>query len=395
MKGSALPWAAALLTACAASEPDAKVDRPTLRVTQGDLQETVLLTGVLDAAKSVELATPRTEGWSVAVRWMAEDGAVVREGDPVVEFENSAVLQRINELEAAAIEADSELSTAQASNAVAIAEKRFAVVTAESAVKKAKLEADLPEGLQSRREHRKAKLELQRAETTVVTARDDLKSQLDGARLDEEVKRIAFGKAMRAYDAAGAELSKLALKAPKDGIFQVGTQPFEDRKVQVGDNVWPGLSVGSIPDLSAMVVEGSLSDVDDGRVQPGMRVRCTVDAFAMRPFMGTVRAVSPVAHASGRNSQRRFFAVVVDLDETDAEVLRPGLSVKLEVQARLAEQAVLVPRAGIDRSEANATATTVDGRDVEVAIDFCTPQACAVSSGLQVGDEVVAAGGKR
>ena len=381
--------------ACTRENTNARGDQDVLTATRGDLQEKVLLTGVLDAARSVELPTPRTEGWSVAIRWMAEDGTVVKEGDPVVEFENAAVLQSISELEAAAIEASSELSTARASHAVGVAEKRFAVVTAQAAVKKAALDAALPEGLQSPREYRKANLELKRSQTAVVTARDDLQSETDGARSDEEIKRIAVSKAMRAYDAAAAQLSTLALKAPKAGIFQVGTQPFEGRKMQVGDNVWPGLSVASIPDLSAMVVNGSLSDVDDGRVQPGMRVRCTVDAFATRPFMGTVRAVSPVAHAADRKSQRRFFAVVVELDETDPAILRPGLSVKLEVHARLAQDVVIVPRAGVDRSEAIAMARGVDGRDIELKIDFCTAQSCVVSSGLDVGDKIVAAEGRR
>ena len=109
--------AASTLAACdIAGEPENPPRVAT--VERGDLQERVLLTGVLDAAESIPLLVPRTDSWSVSLRWMADDGALVKEGDRVVEFENSGVLERINELELSAIEADSELATLEAENEV-------------------------------------------------------------------------------------------------------------------------------------------------------------------------------------------------------------------------------------------------------------------------------------
>lgn len=363
-----------------------------LAVTRGDLTQGLLLTGVLDAAKSVELPVPRTDSWQLAIRWLAEDGTVVSKGDKVVEFENSAVLERILELELAVVEADVELAKAKADNAVAVADKQFEVVTQRIEVAKAELDAALPETLSSRREHQDAKLALARAKNAHAAAVDDHEAAVQGGRLDAEVRRIALDKAMRAYRAAEAELDELTLVAPLDGMFTVGTQPWEQRKLQVGDNVWPGLGVGKLPDLSSMIVEGALSDVDDGRVMAGMRVRCTVDAYADRPLEGSIRQVSPVAHAADK-SLRRFFALVVELDDADPEIARPGLSVKIEVLTRAERDAVIVPRAGLDRSTAPARARLVSGQEVDVEVDFCTAHACAVLAGLEVGDQVVPLGG--
>ena len=79
-----------------AAGPDlpAAVGSP-LVVTRGALEERLLLTGELEADRSEELVAPRTEGWGVAIRWLAEDGAPVRQGDPVVELDNTAVLETI------------------------------------------------------------------------------------------------------------------------------------------------------------------------------------------------------------------------------------------------------------------------------------------------------------
>lgn len=388
----ALTWTVAALT-LAACDLAPSEDAPTpLLVTRGELQDRVLMTGVLDAAKSVQLTVPRTKNWQIAIRWMADDGTVVAAGDKVVEFDNAAVLESLNELEMAAVEASSELTSAEADNAVTLAEKRFAVVTEQVAVDKAKLEAALPEEIQSRREHRNAKLEYERAKVRLSAAEDDLSAAQSGGKLDEQVKHIAFDKKLRAYRAAERELDQLTLTAPRDGVFSVGTHPWEGRKLQVGDNAWPGLTAGQLPDLTTMVVDARLSDVDDGRIQPGMRVRCSVDAFADRPLMGTITTVSPIAHEPEANSQRRFFAVAIALEENDPEVLRPGLSAKLEVLTRHAEDVVLVPRAALDRSVDPPTARRLDGTEVSVEIDFCTAQACAVTSGLQDGDELLPRG---
>lgn len=384
----ALCLAASTLAACdIAGEPE---DEPRLAtVERGDLQERVLLTGVLDAAESIPLLVPRTDSWSVSLRWMADDGSLVKKGDRVVEFENSGVLEQINELELSAIEADSELATLEAENEVKRSDKQFEVDTKKVEVAKAELETKVPEELQSRREHRDAKLALRRAKTALLSAKDDLKSTVDGGKLDEQVKRIAFDKALRAYKAAKKQLDQLSLEAPRDGIFTNGTHPWEKRKYQVGDNLWPGMTVGELPDLSAMVVEAKLSDVDEGRIQAGMRAQCVVDAFADRPLMGTVRSVSPIAHEPERNSPRRFFDAVVELDETDAEILRPGLSVKIEVLARSAEDVLLVPRAAVDRTGERPAVHLEDGTEVEVELDFCTAQRCAIADGIDEGTVVL------
>ncbi len=366
---------------------------PLVTIERGDLRQTLLLTGELEAENAVELVTPRTENWQIAVKWLAEDGAVVKKGDRVVEFDNSSVVEKLADLEVAVVEAGVELETQQAETAVNAAEKAFEVETQETAVAKAKLDATVPEQLISRREFQDSRLALQRAEVALTTATRDLESLKGGGRLDEQVKRVAYEKALRAYKAAGEQLDALVLTAPRDGIVLVGKEPREGRKLQVGDNVWPGLTVAELPDLSKTLVKAGLSDVDDRRVTPGMKVTCIVDAFPDIPLSGFVRAVSPVAQSPSKESTRQFFDVIVELDVDLPEQMRPGLSVKVEVPTRMVEDAVLVPRGALDWSTDPPTAALQDGERVEVSIDACNPQHCAVASGLSEGQSVQLGGG--
>ncbi len=372
---------------------DAEVAESLVTVGRGDLDVTLLLTGELEAENAVELVTPRTENWQIAIKWMADDGAAVKKGDRVVEFDNSSVVETLADLEVAVVEAGVDLETQQAETAVQSAEKAFEVQTQMTAVAKAKLDATVPEQLISRREARDSALALQRAEVALISAKRDLEALRGGGRLDEQVKRVGYEKALRAYKAAGEQLDALVLTAPRDGIVLIGKQPWEGRKLQVGDNVWPGLTVAELPDLSKTLVQASLSDVDDRRVTPGMKVTCTVDAFPDVALSGFVRAVSPVAQSPSQESTRQFFRVVVELEDELPEQMRPGLSVKVAVPTRVLEDAVLVPRGALDWSTDPPTVTLEGGTRVEVTLDACTPQRCAVGSGLSEGQRVRLAGG--
>jgi membrane fusion protein (multidrug efflux system) len=316
----------------------------------------------------------------------------VKAGDRIVEFDNTTVLEKLLELELAVIEAAIELDTARAESAVAIAEKQFEVDTQKTMVAKAQLDAEVPEQLVSRRDFQNFRVALERARAALATAQGDLKANVGGGRLDEQVKEIAYQKAMRSYTVAGGQLDALSLTAPRDGVVVIGEHPWEGRKLQVGDNAWPGLTVAKLPDLSRMIVEASLSDVDDGRILPGMRVTCVVDAYPDAPLQGVIRAVSPVAQEvaqQGRQmSTRRFFAVVIDLEDASASILRPGLSVKVEVVTRTSEDALVAPRAGLDLAAEPPVARLWGGGEVEVEVDFCDAVGCAITAGLSEGDRL-------
>lgn len=393
MRRELLAWAL-LVAACDTVTDPARVP-PTsvaevLAVTKGDLQQMLVLTGEVDAEAAVELPVPRTDDWEASIRWLAEDGAPVAEGDKVVEFDTVAVLGRIAERELAAIEASIALGEQDAKTAVEAEDKRFAVRSQQIAVEKAEVDAKVPEALLSRREARDFTLALTKAQAALTTAEGELDTVAKGGGFQREIKRIAYEKAVRSLERASEQLDALVLTAPRDGIFIIGKHMWEDRKLQIGDTVWPGMAVARIPELSKMIVKAALSDVDEGRVQPGMRVTCTVDAYPERPITGSVRAVSPVAHESGRNSPRRFFEVIVDLDEADPAILRPGLSVRVEVHTRTLVDVVLAPRAGLDLSADPPMARREDGSTAPIEIQSCTSQVCAIASGLVDGDRLQA-----
>src|SRR5262245_44374310 len=110
------------------------------------VEDVFLLTGELRAVESTSIVTPRSEG-EMQIRWMAEEGAEVTEGERVVELDSSRVLQTIEErrlkLRRAEIEEESKERTVAADRE----RKHVAVEKAEVEAAKARVDAAVPREL--------------------------------------------------------------------------------------------------------------------------------------------------------------------------------------------------------------------------------------------------------
>jgi HlyD family secretion protein len=386
---------AVVLLACACHHAPAKraavaAPQRTATVTRGSVTDRVLLTGELRATSAVELVVPRTTAtWDLAIRWMAEDGAQVKAGDRVLEFDNSAVTSDLETKRLALLEAQMTLQTARDLSAMDTQAKENELAQHQVALAKAKVLATVPDDLLAKRDFQERQLEEKRADVAVKKAQEDLRAQEQEAELDLRVKQIDMEKAKRAIDEADAVIDALSIKAPRDGIVVIGTHPWLGRKYQLGDSAQPGWAIVTMPDLGAgMQVHAELSDVDDGRIDVGMIGACTLDAYPAEAIPCTVTQLTPVARSKGEQSLRRAFAVELDLGKPDPR-LRPGMSVKVELARPGIKDAVIVPRGAVVFSDKQARVRMAGGALRDVTLGPCDAQNCAVDKGVVAGDRVV------
>ncbi|HEY6551879.1 MAG TPA: HlyD family efflux transporter periplasmic adaptor subunit, partial [Vicinamibacteria bacterium] len=235
------------------------------------------------------------------------------------------------------------------------------------------------------------------------------KAALEKARLERDAFRISSSadlevlrrteeKARRETEVAEKSVAGMSVFAPKNGVFLVGNfwqwGPEGPRKLQPGDTVWPGFPVAQIPDPSEMEVGATLSEVDHGKVAVGMKARCILDTYPDRIFEGRIEQVGSVAAEATRSfgpvSARTGFPIRVSLSRTDP-LMRPGLSVRVEVVRGSWPKALAVPRQAVRfvNGEAVVAKKGLTG-STSVAVKACTPVDCVVESGLAEGDHVLA-----
>lgn len=361
---------------------------------RGDLVDRVLVTGTIAAMQAAELRVPRTPMFQLAIRWLAEDGAQVKKGDRALEFDTSSFARTLADQELQYLDAVLAFRAFQDVSALDIAQKEFELEVQRIALAKAKVLASVPADLLPARTAQERQLELERAQTAVAKAEKELATTKAASSLERQVKQIELDKSRAKIEDAERAISELVLAAPRDGLIVVGEHPWMDRKFQVGDVANPGWVVVSLPDYSAgMEVRAELSDVDDGRVNVGMKGTCTLDAYPGNGVPCAVTSLMPVASQKGNRSLRRGFALVLSLEKVDNETMRPGMSVKVELMRPPLTGAILVPRGAIIfGADGSARARLADGSSRDVEIGACDAQRCAITKGIAEGESVAVGG---
>jgi HlyD family secretion protein len=382
--GGVLALAGLALAGCTPGRA-ARPDDGALEVRRGDLEPRVLLTGDLAALHSDVLVAPRTSMWELRIRWLEQDGASVKAGQRVLEFDNGAFAGSLEQRRLAESQAANALAERESAVEAQRTDKRFAVEQRKIELEKAESKAEIPEDLLTGREFQENQLALERARAAHAKAAEELAAFERSSAAEIEVLRIALAKARREIAETEHGLAELVLAAPRDGILILGENRREQRKYQVGDSTWPGAPVVELPDLAGMRVDARLSDVDDGRVVPGLPARITLDAFPETTYTGRVESVAAVAQETSFRSTRRAFAVRVALDRSDPERMRPGMSAKVEVLAPAHKGVLLAPRAALDLAGDKPRALLADGTDATIAVGLCSVSDCEVTSGLREG----------
>jgi len=386
-------WSALLLACgCHASSVPAASSLGSAVVRRGDVVDRVLLTGSLHPSAAVELGLPIA--WQTPIRWMIGDGAKVKAGDRVLEFDDADQLAAQAELRVQLRAAESDLQGTTEINVKAIADKRGAIRGAEIERDKAKLQAGLPGDLMPLRKAQENQLTLHQAEANLAELQRGLATLIATNALDQRIVQIRLDQTRRGIATATAAIDALAVKAPRDGVALVDSDPWQGHKYRVGDKISPDQPVISMPDLTKPIqVRADLIDVDDGRIELHLPATCTLDAYPVDPIPCTVEELTPVASPKpGQDSLRRTFSVMLALEHRDPAHLRPGMSVKVELH-RLLRDALVVPRAAVMRGSGDRV-WLASGELRAVTIAACDAQQCAVSTGLAEGD-VLALGGRQ
>jgi multidrug resistance efflux pump len=379
----------AIATLCAGCSPQVSgASSPSPTVTRAPLIDRQLLTGELTAERAVEITAPDVGIRPLEIRWMVDNGTPVQAGDPLFEFNNATLASRLLERRAAVDDVRAAIASIESQAGSKVSEAEFAVERRRTELEKARIDAAIPPGLRSAEEYERLQTAARMAERRLADAERLLQTTRSTTRAEIEKERLRHGKEEAELRQVEGGITRLAVKAPIAGIALVRNNAEQERAWDVGDVVYPGHRLASLPDPSTMIVRARLFDVDDGVLEPGLPATVTLDAYPDLEFRGRVRSIERMAFESDRNSSTRIFWVVVELEKLDLEHMRPGMSVKVVVERDLTagKGALVAPRRSLDLSDPAAPrALLADGSWQPVEIGACSALDCVVESGLTEG----------
>jgi HlyD family secretion protein len=364
----------------------------TFQVKRGEFLDALQFRGQLKAMKSVSITAPANAG-DMQILTIITDGAQVKKGDVVVEFDPSKTQQDLAQDRSALKSSEAEIDQAKAQGLLNEEADTTAVMKAKFDVAEDKLDASKSEVV-SRIEGAEAKLKVTDAEQALREAEEKLKSDTAIDKATIEDKRHASSKAE--YDAQRAEnaLASMTLKAPADGAISListwhgnGEGPYK-----AGERAWPGSPIAELPDAASLRVAARVDETERGRLALQQPVTLQLDAIADRQFTGKVEHIGTIAtsdFSSGWPVPRNF-DLEIAFNESDPR-LKPGMTVQVTVIVDRVPNAITIPAQASFLKSGQTVAYVWRGSKFEervIQIERRSRDRILVSSGLQPGDMV-------
>ncbi|MDE3165052.1 MAG: HlyD family efflux transporter periplasmic adaptor subunit, partial [Acidobacteriota bacterium] len=245
-----------------------------------------------------------------------------------------------------------------------------------------------------------SRLQGESAQVDLTIAEQKLKVQEATVALHATADKSKMASLTRLRDQAQADvdltrsrIAQMELRAPIDGILifasnysqgWVNAKPFK-----VGDNVFAGMQIAEMPDMSTLTMDGKVEEIDRGRIQPGQEVVVRVDSLPELAINAKLDSVSLMAETTYEFPPTRNFRGYASLGHPDPR-LRPGMNGGLDVVIQRIPGAISIPsKALFTRAGKPVVYTAASGgyRPKEVEVQARNPDEIAVK-GLAAGTMV-------
>jgi len=335
----------------------------------GDLEDTVLATGTLQASKQVSVGA-QVSGQIRSLKVALGDN--IKAGQLVAEIDSMTQQNTVRNSEAALATAQANLRARQAS-----------LSQAESAYKRQQQLREADAGPQA---------DLEAAEAAYRTTLADIDA------LQAQMQQAAI-----AADTAKVNLGYTRIVAPIDGqVVAVVTQ--EGQTVNANQAAPTIIKVAKV---DTMTVKAQISEADVTRVMPGQKVYFTILGEPDHRYQATLRAVEPApdsiaaessltstAPSSNAMATAIYYNGLFDAPNLDGK-LRISMTAQVYIVLAEAKGVVTIPSAALGMRNADGT-TTVRVVDAEgnaaprkVNVGLNNNVSAEIVTGLTVGDKVV------
>jgi RND family efflux transporter MFP subunit len=365
---------------------------PTYHVERGEFLDSQQFRGEVKALKSLTISAPAEAG-DLQIIKLADEGATVKQGDIIVEFDKTKTEQDLAQYRSALKSAQATIEQARAQARLAVEEDKTAVLKAHFDVETARLEASKQE-IVSRIDGEEAKLKLADAEQKLREA--EAKQESDQALHKATIESTEQASAKAKYDVERAEraLTQMGVRAPSAGTVSI-LQHWAGSNMAVyrtGDKAWPGAAIAELPDASTLRISTRVDETERGRLTLNLPVSVQLNAIPDRQFTGHIEHISEIASLdfSGGWPITRNFTLEILLDQTDSR-FKPGITGQVTVVVDHVSNAISIPAQAMFQKSGQNVAYVWSGsqfEEREIQIARRSGDKIMIAKGLREGEQV-------
>ncbi len=377
------------LAACGGGRED------LVRVTQQDLPITVEATGFLQAVENTTISPPSIPNvWRFKIASMAEESSKVKEGDQILAFDPAEMREELEQKTTERDQAAKEIENRQLELESLYLDLDGQLAEARARFRKASMKIDVPEELEKRLELKKARLDLLEAESEVTSLTAQRRSAELSGKSQIETLEYRRDRADQRVKELEAGMAKMTITAPRDGlVIQVANWRGEKKKI--GDTVSRWDKVLQIPDLNQMEAKTEVDEADAGRLAVGQKVTLRLEAHPDIEYAGEVAEIAPTVRRQSWRSPLKVYQVLIRLETTDTETMRPGMRLRADIEVDRISDALVIPLEAVvprDDGPVVLAGSAAGAREIPVELGARSESLVEVRGGLELGQAIARRG---
>jgi len=313
-----------LLSACGEDSSSNTEAAPQVQVAISAPAELVSL-------QEINLTPPNVRRmWEFKIEYLARENAIVKEGDVVIKFDGQRLrtdlVTRQSDLDAQIKEAEQK----KLKNEARLEQLVLDLAEAKKNKNIAKRKVEITDVSRSQIERKKQQAEFRITTELHAQAIQRMEQHKVAMAVNEQVQAARISKAQSRVDEINDNIKKLQVIAPKSGMV-VLVPDNEDKKPAVGDTVFMGSRLLSLPSLDNIAVKVEFDESFTSMVNLGDEVRVTLDAFPEKPFNGKISELGKAYRSKSQNNLKVVFDAWVTLEQMDLTIMRPGMKATVDL----------------------------------------------------------------
>jgi HlyD family secretion protein len=385
MKRILLP-ACLLLAACGGGE-----DKDLVAVARQDLPINVEATGSLRAVDNTTISPPTIpDVWRFKIASMAEESAKVKEGEMILSFDPAEMQEELEKKVTERDQAAKEIENRGLELEGLYLDLDRQIVEASANLRKAQMKVDVPQELEKRIELEKARLDLREADSDVTSFTEQRRQAEVSGKAQIETLQYRRDRADQRVKELEDGLAKMTITAPRDGLV-IQVENWRGEKKKIGDTVSRWEDVLQIPNLDKMEATTEVDEADAGRLAVGQPVTLRLEAHPEIEYRGEVAHIAPTVRRQSRRSRLKVYRVLIRLEETDTETMRPGMRLRADIEVDLIPDALVIPLEAV-MPRSNGPVVLADSRETPVELGARNEKLVEVLGGLELGQTIARRG---
>ena len=211
--------------------------------------------------------------------------------------------------------------------------------------------------------------------------------EVDDLRASYQVSRLNYEVAKSSLESIEEDLKKTEIYSPISGVI-ISADKEEGEAISGTNSAAQAATIMTVADLSQMVVEVNINEIDIGKLKSGQKAKIVLDAFPEQRFKGEVISIAPSSEIS---EGIVTYLVKVKVDKPE-RYLKPGMSAEAEIFAAKREDVLLVPQSALQEKDGESYLRVKRGvtfEPVEVKVGLLTEEFVEITAGVKEGEEIL------